>query len=164
MNRIDDPFANDLITSAAPKLESEAHTASHLFDYVETIRRIAEIEDELSRRSIDPLEKELESLKKTLKSNMLADKRSMAYDEVSNYEAIIVQRSSDVWDAEALKSILNSRQRDRYIVESVSIDAVEDGIKTGDLSRPTLEKVGAVVKKAGAQALYIRARKDEEND
>ncbi len=127
------------------------------------IRRLAEIEDELSRRGIDPLEKEKARLRKVLKDHMSQCGSEVEYDETSNYEAVLVQRFSDLWDVDALKALLTPAQRGRYIAESVSIGAVGDGLKNGSLSRGSLEASGAVARVPGSKALYIRERKEEES-
>ena len=159
MGEFKDPFSDlkqDKVVAKEKFPEGIINTAS-------IIRRLAEIEDELSRRGIDPLEKEKTKLKKTLKDYMLKYEQEMAYDETSGWEATLIQRSSDVWDVDALKDILSTKQKKRYIAESVHVGAVEAGIKSGDLKRPSLEKAGAVVRNPGSKALYVRARK-EEND
>ena len=129
----------------------------------ELIRRVAEIEDELERRGADPLVKEMDTLKKTIKEHMLGEGLDEAYDEVSEYEAVIQQRSSETWHAPALKDILSPSQRKRYLViqESVDTTAVAEGIKNGDLSRAELEYKGAVTRTPGAKALYVRRRKEK---
>ena len=160
-----DPFADDLREKLPKHDQKESAPVIPEFDVSGLIRRLAEIEDELSRRGIDPLEKEKTKLKKTLKDFMLETERDMVFDETSGWEATLIQRSSDVWDVDALKDVLSTKQKKRYIAESVDVGAVGAGIKAGDLKRPELEKVGAVVKNPGSKALYVRARKtDEEAD
>lgn len=156
MGEIENPFADNVNALPAP------HNDPMTMDGV--IRRLAEIEDELSRRGIDPLVEERESLRKGLKQQMLKSGLDSAYDEISGYEAVIVRRTSDVWDVGVFKLALSPTQRARYIVESVSEGAVGDGIKSGDLSRPTLEKAGAVKKQVGSKALYVRLRKEESKE
>lgn len=160
-----DPFA-DLSTPTQDKIVAEEKFPEGILDVSSIVRRLAEIEDELSRRGIDPLEKEKTKLKKTLKDFMLETERDMVFDETSGWEATLIQRSSDVWDTDILRGLLKPSQRKRYITESVHVGAVEAGIKAGDLKRPSLEKAGAVVRNPGSKALYVRERKsdDEEAD
>ncbi len=133
-------------------------------DFLKVIQRLAEIDDEVKRRGLDPLLKEKEELRDLIKEHMLKSKRDEVYDETSNWEAIFVQRFEDVWNVGVLKKMLKPAQRARYIIEQVLPKGVAEGIKTGDLSRATLEKGGAVAKRPkGKPALYTRERKPEED-
>ena len=132
-------------------------------DFLKVIRRLAEIDDEIKSRGLDPLLKEKEELRELLKKHMLQDKRDVVYDETSNWEAVFVQRFEDTWNVGVLKKMLKPAQRARYIVEQVLPKGVTEGIKTGDLSRATLEKGGAVKRQPkGKPALYVKERKPEE--
>ncbi|HEC64446.1 MAG TPA: hypothetical protein ENI23_04050 [bacterium] len=137
-------------------------TTERFEELSDIVRRIAEIEDELDSRGLDQLVKEKEDLRKKLKSSMLDTNTKMVYDEESEFEAVLTERSSDIWDMKILEEILTQTQLARYVKRMVDESAIKDGIKNGDLSRPTLEKLGAVEKRAGAKALYIRARKNNE--
>ncbi len=123
------------------------------------VRRIAAIEDELDRRGADPLIKEKEELRKTLKQQMLASGDDKVFDEVSEWEAVITERSFDDWNVNRLEQVLTQSQLARYVKRMVDESAIKEGIKNGDLSRPTLEKAGAVKKQPGTKALYVRKRK-----
>ena len=132
-------------------------------DFLKVVRRLAEIDDEIKSRGLDPLLKEKEELRDLLKEHMLKSKRNEVYDETSNWEAVFAQRFEDVWNVGVLKKMLKPAQRARYIVEQVLPKGVAEGIKTGDLSRATLEKGGAVKRSPkGNPALYVRERKPEE--
>jgi hypothetical protein len=163
MKSVEDPFAE-----AGPgfgkmdKVVAKPDKGPHL-DVGNVIRRLAEIEDELSRRGLDPLEKEKAKLRKALKDYMDRLASEVEYDETSGWEAVLVQRFSDTWDVDAFKAVLTPQQRGRYIAETVSTGAVGDGIKNGDLSRGELEAGGAVTKKPGAKALYVRERKETDD-
>lgn len=133
-------------------------------DLPEMTRRVAEIEDELARRGADPLIEEMAELKKDIKTRMLAENRECVFDEVSEYESVLVDRARDVWDAGAFEVMLKSTQKKRYITKSVDTDAVKTGVKSGDLSRAKMEKNGAVRKEPMGPALYVRKRKSEEED
>ena len=164
---VEDPFSEERREAGAGvgKMgKAAAEKGRPGLDVPGAIRRLAEIEDELSRRGIDPLEKEKARLRKALKEYMDAVASEAEYDETSNYEAVLVQRFSDAWDVDALKAMLNPQQRGRYIAESVSVGAVGDGLKNGDLSRGELEAGGAVAKRQGSKALYVRERKEEGKD
>lgn len=136
-------------------------------DIAGMIRRIAEVDDELSSRGIDPLVKEKEELRKALKNYMLKHDIETSFDETSGFEAVLTTRSYDMWDIDALSSLLSPAQRKRYVRMMVDETAVRGGIENGDLSRAKLEAKGAVRKEAGQRALYVRERrkqKEERND
>lgn len=133
-------------------------------DLSEMTRRVAEIEDELASRGADPLIEEMAELKKGIKERMLAEGRECVFDEVSEYESVLVDRARDVWDAKTLEVMLKPAQRRRYIVMSVDTDAIKTGVKSGDLSRAKMEKNGAVRKEPMGPALYVRKRKPKEED
>ena len=156
MKNVEDPFADKQNKVVAKEKPSE-------IDVGNIINRLAEIEDELSRRGIDPLIKEKDILRKTLKDYMTTCDSEMEYDEVSNHESVLVQRFKDSWSVPTFEDMLSPSQCIRYIEKSVAEGAVKDGIKNGDLSRAELEAKGAVVKKPGAKALYVRARKQEDD-
>lgn len=153
----EDPFA-PLQRAMAKKAEEISRQGDPL-TYM--ISRVAEIEDELDRRGADPLLKELEGLKKNIKVLMVDRGVDEAFDEVSEYEAVLQHRTSEMWDVAALKALLSPAQRRRYIVveERVDVAAVADGAKNGDLSRAELEYKGAVTKVPGSKALYVRKRR-----
>ena len=152
----DNPFGE-------PQTKVESIDDSAKLDFLKVVRRLAEIDDEVKSRGVDSLLKEKEELRNLLKEHMLKDKRSAVYDETSNWEAVFVQRFEDVWNVSVLKKMLKPAQRARYIVEQVIPKGVAEGIETGDLSRVTLEKGGALRQsKKGSPALYVRERKPEE--
>ena len=162
MSNVEDPFAE--AGAGFGKMDKVvAKEKGPGLDVPGAIRRLAEIEDELARRGIDPLEKEKARLRAALKEYMDAAASEREYDETSNYEAVLVQRFSDSWDVDHLKAMLTPAQRGRYIAESVSTGAVGDGIKNGDLSRGELEANGAVARRPGSKAMYVRERKEEED-
>ena len=132
-------------------------------DVAGLIMRLAEIDDELRSRGIDPLVKEKDRLRKMLKDYMLAHEVDKTYDETSNHEGVLMQRFSDTWDVDVFEKMLSPAQRARYITEVVAEGAVKDGVKNGDLSRGKLEAEGAVTKTPGTVALYVRERKEEED-
>ena len=156
----DDPFAY----ASEHVTERETTVIVDEVDAVtKMIQRVAEIEDELDRRGADPLLDEMKKLKERIKEKMLKDDVDEVFDEISEYEAVIQQRSSETWHAPALKDILSPSQRKRYLViqENVDTTAVAEGIKNGDLSRAELEYKGAVTRTPGAKALYVRRRKEK---
>ena len=151
-NPFDDGKIQDKVVWAEPEL-----------DFWKVIRRLAEIEDELNSRGLDPLLKEKEELRNLLKEYMAKEKRNEVYDETSNWEAVFIKRFEDKWDIGVLRKMLKPAQRARYIVEQVLPKGIAEGVKTGDLSRITLEKGGAVKRtQRGKPALYVRERKPEE--
>ncbi|KKM62463.1 hypothetical protein LCGC14_1521380 [marine sediment metagenome] len=164
MKNVEDPFSDKQGTTLLEGIAKEL-SGVDTDDFTGMVRRIAEIDDELSRRGIDPLVKEKDMLRKALKDAMLSNNKDMVFDELSNHEAVLQQRSSDSWDVDKFMIMLSPSQRNRYIVTtpSLSESAIKDGIKNGDLSRAELEAKGAVVKKPGAKALYVRARKQEDD-
>ena len=105
----------------------------------------------------------MKKLKERIKEKMLKDDDDEIFDETSEYEAVIQQRSSETWHVPALKGILTPAQRERYLVirEDIDATAVAEGIKNGDLSRAELEYKGAVTRTPGAKAVYVRKRKAE---
>ena len=123
------------------------------------VRRLAEIEDELSSLGIEKLSKEKEDLRSQLKVFMVKNEVGTVYDETSNFEAVMTPRSHDVWDLDALSSSLSPTQRKRYIRKMLDETAVKEGLDNGDLSRAQLEAKGAVHKEVGQKALYVRERK-----
>lgn len=128
------------------------------------IRRLAEIADELDSRGIDPLVKEQADLKAQLKEIMVSEGKDNVFDETSGWEAVLVPRTEEQWNLEKLKPLLKPAQRKRYLEEVINRVAVKDGIKNGDLSRPFLEKKGAVKKIPRSVALYVREKAEEEDD
>jgi len=156
----EDPFAYE----AEPVFRRAAVvTVSGVDAVTGMIQRVAEIEDELDRRGADPLLDEMKELKERIKKTMLESDVDEIFDEVSEYEAVLQQRSSETWHASTLKGVLNPSQRKRYLVirEDVDMAAVAEGIKNGDLSRAELEYKGAVTRTPGAKALYVRKRKEK---
>ena len=152
------PFNDDKGTSL---LEGSAKELSGVDedDIAGMIRRIAEVDDELSSRGVDPLVKEKEELRKALKKYMLDHDMKASFDEVSGWEAVMTPRSHDVWDMDVFSSLLSPTQKKRYIRRMIDETAAKEGIANGDLSRAQLEAKGAVYKEAGQKALYVRERK-----
>ncbi len=147
----DSPFADD------GAIGSVVMTDSTAFELI--VRRLAAIEDEISSLGIKKLSKEKDDLRSKLKNFMLKNEVDAVYDETSNFEAVITPRSHDVWDLDALSSLLSPTQKKRYIRRMIDETAVKGGIDNGDLSRAQLEVKGAVRKEPGQTALYVRARK-----
>jgi hypothetical protein len=133
-------------------------------DITASLRRVAEIEDELNSRGINPLEEELKTLKSDIKEYLLQNNLDELFDEISEYEAVIIPRSSDSWDVESFKLAATEAQKRRYVEvqEILNIPAIEKGIKNGDLSRAKLEAFNAVKKTPVSLACYIRKRKPYE--
>lgn len=156
MSGVQDPFEDKMNKKASTPPPKEIDVAG-------LIMRLAEIDDELRSRGIDPLVKEKDRLRKILKDYMLAHEVDKTYDETSNHEGVLVQRFSDAWDVEAFAKMLSPSQLARYLTTVVAEAAVKDGVKNGDLSRGKLEAEGAVTKTPGSIALYVRERKEEEH-
>ena len=163
---IQDPFADKVTAHDDGTIESKMNHAHSKeppkqidFEYV--VRRLAEIEDELKSRDVTDLIDEKDKLRKALKKAMLDAGSASKYDEMSNYEGVLVPQTSDVWDVNKFEKMLSPMQRKRYIEKAPIKDAVKDGIKSGDLSRGALEYKGAVTKLPSAPKLYIRERKSE---
>ncbi len=150
-NDIDSPF-EELGT-----IESAVMPDSTAFELI--VRRLAEIEDELSSLGAEKLNKEKNDLRSSLKDFMTKNEVDSVYDETSNFEAVITLRSHDVWDMDAFFSLLSPTQKKRYIRRMIDEAAAKEGIANGDLSRAQLEAKGAVRKEAGQKALYVRERK-----
>lgn len=129
------------------------------------IRRLAEIKDELDSRGIDPLVKEQDELKKELKKLMKERGVDSAYDETSNFEAVLVARSSEKWDVDNFKKAVGAKKQARYIqvVESLDLAKVQEGLHNGDLTRAKLEQHKAVTKTPTSVALYVRERKQDDD-
>jgi hypothetical protein len=167
--KVADPFADGAVEAhddgtAKGKMDhAHAKEAPPTVDFEVVIRRLAEIEDEIVRRGVEDLLAEKEELRKTLKDAMKRARSEEEYDEVSGHEAVLVQRTADVWDVGKFRDGLTAAQRKRYLVEAIADGAVRDGIKNGDLSRGELESNGSVTKVPGSLALYVRERK-EDND
>ena len=90
---------------------------------------------------------------------MLKHDIKTSFDETSGWEAVMTPRSHDVWDLDALSSLLSPTQKKRYIRRMIDETATKEGIDNGDLSRAQLEAKGAVRKEVGQKALYVRERK-----
>ena len=164
MDDVQDPFADKVLAHNDSTIGSKmnhAHSKEPLkqIDFELVIRRLAEIEDEIASRGIENLLKEKDLLRKALKDAMTRSESKEEYDETSNHEAVLMQRTKESWDVDILQALLSAAQRKRYIIKSVSEGAVKDGIKNGDLSRGELESKGAVRKTLGSVALYVRERK-----
>ncbi len=138
-------------------IEPAVMTDSTAFELI--VRRLAEIEDELSSLGAEKLNKEKNDLRSSLKDFMAKNEVDSVYDETSNFEAVMTPRSHDVWDMDAFSSLLSSTQKKRYIRKMIDEAAAKEGIANGDLSRAQLEAKGAVRKEVGQKALYVRARK-----
>ena len=134
-----------------------------------SIRRCAAIEDELKSLGATKLLKEQKELKDSIKRWLIGHKedtvdhgQSIAfYDEVSNWQATVSERTRDEWDLGKLSNELTNKQRKRYITLQADKDAIKEGIDNGDLSRANLEKVAAVSRQPYSYALYIRERKQD---
>ena len=150
---VQDPFADrqDKKDSVEIKLS---------IDFETVIRRLAEIKDELSSLGISDLLDEEKRLREVLKAAMRDAGSINEYDEMSNYEGVLMPQMSDIWDVSKFEKMLSPAQRKRYIEKAPIKDAVKDGIKSGDLSRGALEYKGAVTKTPGVPKLYVRERKD----
>ena len=134
-----------------------AGTMESLAQYVQ---RYAAVKDELVRCGAETLLAELDSIHAKVKEIMADGGPDLAYDETSNYEAVLgAPRRVEIWDLASFRKALKPSQRSRYIVEAIAAGAVSDGLKNGDLSRATLEQKGAVRVEAGSRALTIRERK-----
>ena len=162
---IQDPFA-DKVTAHNPEKMDYVHSKEtpKQVDFVYVIQRLAEIEDEIKRRGIQELIDEGAELRKVLKDAMIAASTNVEYDETSNYEAVIVQRTKDAWDVDLFKSLLSKSQKKRYITEIADEVVIKAGFKTGDLSRGYLEAKGAVKKVSTSLALYVKERKADGTD
>ncbi len=173
-----DPFAEKVVggVDSGVKAHDEGHSTldekmNHAhskkipppINFELVIRRLAEIENELSRRGANELIEEKKTLRDALKNAMTAGGTDIEYDETSNHEATLVPRFKDVWDVDALKKMLPGRKWDRYIftTEMIAEDKVKEGIKIGDLKRDELEAEGAVVKAPMSLALYVKERKEK---
>ncbi len=140
------------------------------FDIEIAIRRCAAIEDELESLGANKLLKEQKELKTSIKEWLIGNKEKSKlepetdiafYDEVSNWQATVSERSKDEWDLENLRSTLSNKQKTRYITLHADKGAIKEGIDNGDLSRAKLESVGAVKKVPFTYALHIKARKQD---
>ncbi len=165
---VQDPFANTMTAHNDGTIESKMNHAHSKeppkqVNFELLIRRLAEIEDEIASRGIEDLLKEKEALRKALKDAMTRSESKEEYDETSNHEAVLMQRTKESWDVDILQALLSPAQRKRYIIKSVSEGAVKDGIKNGDLSRGELEAKGAVRKTPGSVALYVRERSKDQD-
>ena len=138
-------------------IEPAVMTDSTAFELI--VRRLAEIEDELSSLGAEKLNKEKNDLRSSLKDFMAKNEVDSVYDETSNFEAVMTPRSHDVWNMNAFSSLLSPTQKKRYIRRMIDEAAAKEGIANGDLSRAQLEAKGAVRKEAGQKALYVRERK-----
>ena len=109
---------------------------------------------------------EREQLKKSIKAWLIETKLKGFkkesdlgyYDEESNWEAILSERTKDEWNVPSLKDSLEMKQIARYISQQVDKEAISKGIANGDLSRAKLEQTGAVHKVHQAYALRVRER------
>ena len=157
-NDTDSPF-DDSEGNSLKQVSAKELSGVDEDDIAGMIRRIAEVDDELSSRGVDPLVKEKEELRKALKKYMLKHEINTSFDETSGWEAVLTPRSYDVWDMDAFSSLLSPTQKKRYIKRMIDEAAAKEGIANGDLSRAQLEAKGAVRKEAGQKALYVHERK-----
>ena len=138
----------------------------------EAIRRLAAIEDELESLGANKIIIEKGKLRAQLKTyltglvecstSLTIKGGAEVYDEVSNWEAIVLQRKKDEWDLEKLRGELTNKQKTRYITLHADKDAIKEGISNGDLSRAKLESVGAVKKVPFSYALHLQERKQDD--
>ncbi len=160
---VKDPFADKMAVHDDKMSFKPSVAPPKDVDVSGIIRRLAEIENEIASRGIEDLLKEKEALRKALKDAMTRSESKEEYDETSNHEAVLMQRTKESWDVDILQALLSPAQRKRYIIKSVSEGAVKDGIKNGDLSRGELEAKGAVRKTPGSIALYVRERSKDQD-
>jgi len=131
------------------------------------IRRCAAIEDELESLGANKLLNEQKELKTSIKRWLITRKEENGteqdvevafYDEVSNWQATVSERTRDEWDLDKLRGELSNKQKTRYITLHADKDAIKEGISNGDLSRAKLESVGAVIRTPFTYALHIKER------
>lgn len=157
LRKFNDPFEENPFTE---QLDRELTTGfPQEISCGEYLARLVEIEDELVRVGAKRLLADRDALKDALKARMMKELIDHVVDEVSDYEAMLVVRTTDAWDVEKTKSAMTVKQRTRYVIEQIDAKLVAEGIKIGDLSRAALEVAGAVTRVPKDVALTVRPRK-----
>lgn len=126
------------------------------FDEAKLITRIVELQDELENIGANKLLKEIEELRTALKGSMMKNLKDYVIDEISGHYAEIQVRTKIEYNLEKLKETIGSVKAQRYILEQVDQNAVNRGIKNGDLSQASLEGAGVITRTPTTAALYIR--------
>lgn len=158
----DNPF-DELDVLEEVKEPEEADLVDSLTSIV---RRLAAIEDELSRRGAEKLNKEKKTLRDKLKKLMLDNELNLVFDETSNFEGVLKQRHTDHWDEKKFRESVDKKKQKRYIRviprrEELDVGAVVEGVKNGDLSLARLTVDGAFTRTPTTKALYVQEREDE---
>jgi hypothetical protein len=86
--------------------------------------------------------------RKMLRDAMIEAEQLEAIDEVSGYKAVLKHQQRDVYVAEKLLPLLRPEMADDVMVTSVDANAVQDLVDGGIITRPQMEREGALLREA----------------
>ena len=104
--------------------------------------------DEEYERVVKPLEAKRKKQREVLRDAMIEAEKLEAIDEVSGYKAVLKHQQKDVYVAEKLLPLLRPEMADDVMVTSVDAKAVQDLVDGGLLTRPQMEREGALLREA----------------
>ncbi|KKM83465.1 hypothetical protein LCGC14_1309250 [marine sediment metagenome] len=112
------------------------------------IQGLVEIDEE-HERIVKPLEEKRKKQREKLRDVMIEAEKLEAIDEVSGYKAVLKHQQRDIYVAEKLLPLLpRPEMADDVMVTSVNAQAVQDLVDGGLLTRPQMERGGALLREA----------------
>ncbi|KKL09335.1 hypothetical protein LCGC14_2178300 [marine sediment metagenome] len=112
------------------------------------IQGLVEIDEEYER-VVKPLEEKRKKQREKLRDVMIEAEKLEAIDEVSGYKAVLVHQQRDIYVAEKLLPLLpRPEMADDVMVTSVDAKAVQELVDGGLLTRPQMEREGALLREA----------------
>ena len=111
------------------------------------IQRLVGIDEEYER-VVKPLEANRKKQREVLRDAMIEAEKLEAIDEVSGYKAILKHQQKDVYVAEKLLPLLRPEMADDVMVTSVDANAVQELVDAGIITRPQMERTGALLREA----------------
>ena len=112
------------------------------------IQGLVEIDEEYER-VVKPLEAKRKKQREVLRDAMIEAEKLEAIDEVSGYKAVLKHQQRDIYVAEKLLPLLpRPEMADDVMVTSVDAQAVQDLVDGGLLTRPQMERAGALLREA----------------
>ncbi|KKL58639.1 hypothetical protein LCGC14_2223370 [marine sediment metagenome] len=117
-------------------------------DVIQTlIQGLVDIDEEYER-VVKPLEAKRKKQREMLRDAMIEAEKLEAIDEVSGYKAVLKHQQRDVYVAEKLLPLLRPEMADDVMVTSVDANAVQELVDAGILTRPQMERTGALLREA----------------
>ena len=112
------------------------------------IQGLVEIDEEYEQ-IVKPLEAKRKKQREVLRDAMIEAEKLEAIDEVSGYKAVLKHQQRDIYVAEKLLPLLpRPEMADDVMVTSVDAKAVQELVDAGLLTRPQMEREGALLREA----------------